>query len=201
MEKEKEETLIKSRSPRACIASGFKLYLGQFKRIFRATWMLQLVFAVVSGTAEALLVVYYPLLVAALLLLWYMLYCFMIRRRLTMLTPTRTTVKARLRHAGQLFVVSLVTIIVCISVWLLTSVPAVILGIANMQAETGVLYGDPLGMPDYMRWLTMGVFTLSSFMQAYIYLAYFFPLRYAYGSIEADETERSNALNKIQNNA
>lgn len=199
MEKENEESLIKSRSSRACIASGFRLFLGQFKRVFRATWIHMLVFAVVSGVAEALLVAYYPLVVLALMLVWYVVYALLLRRRLTMLTATEAGFKASMRHFGLLFVVAFVTFIVCASVWLLTSVPAVILGIANIQAQQGVLYGDPLGMPDYMRWLTMGVFTLSSFMQAYIYLAWFFPLHFAFGSIQANEAERNNALQKIQN--
>jgi hypothetical protein len=201
MENKNEESLIKSRSPRACMSTGFRLYLSHFKRIFKTTWWAQLVFAVVSGVAEALLVVYYPLVVLSLLVLWYLLYRFLLRRRLTMLAPTHTGFKACLRHLAPLFIVSLVTFIACSSLWLLTSVPAVILGIANIQAETGVLFGDALGMPSYMKWLTMAVFTLSSFMQAYIYLAYYFPMRYAYGSIEAEETERNNALNKIQTNA
>lgn len=202
MENKNEESLIKTRSPRACVSYGFKLYMGQFKRIFLSTWWAQLAFAVVSGVAEALLVVHYPLVVAALLALWYVLYRFLLRPRLqAVLPPTQTTLKVCMRHLGPLFVVALATLMACASVWLLTSVPAVILGIANIQAETGVLYGDALGMPDYMKWLTIAVFTLSAFMQQYIYLANFFPIRYALGSIQADEAERLNALNKIQNKA
>ena len=49
MEKEKEGILLKSRSLRACVADGFRLYLGQFKRIFRCTWVVSLVFAAVKG--------------------------------------------------------------------------------------------------------------------------------------------------------
>jgi hypothetical protein len=89
MEKENEESLIKIRSARAAIAEGFRLYTSNFRRIFRATWIHQLVFAVVSGVAEALLVVYYPLLVAALMLLWYVMYRFLLRRRLTMIATVK----------------------------------------------------------------------------------------------------------------
>ena len=124
--------------------------------------MFQLPFAVVSGVVEALLVVYYPILVLAFMLLWYVVYRFLMRRRLTMLPAVGAPLSVYLHHPGQIIVVALVTFLACAGLWLLTSIPAVILGIANIQAATGVLYGDPLGMPDYMLWLTMGVFTLSS---------------------------------------
>lgn len=201
MEKETDESLLRPRSARACIASGVRLYLGQFRRIFRATWVYQLCFAVGSGVAEALLVGYYPLLVLALMVAWYIIYRLLLRRRLSMLPAVKPPISVLLKHLGLLFVVALVSLVACASLWLLTSVPAVILGIANIQAQTGALYGDPLGMPGYMLWLTMGVFTLSSFMQAYIYLSYFFPIRYAQGSAAAYEAERQSALIKIQTQA
>ena len=105
-----------------------------------------------------------------------------------------------MRRAGLLLVVAIVAFLICAPLWLLTSVPAIILGIANIQAATGVLYGDPLGMPEFMLWLTMGVFTLASFMQAYIYLSFFFPMRYAQGSAVAIEAERQNAVKQMQTN-
>jgi len=200
MEKENEESLIKIRSARAAIGCGFRLYTGNFRRIFRATWIHQLVFAVVSGVAEALLVVYYPMLVIALMLLWYVMYRFLLRRRLTMIATVKAPMAVYLRRAGLLLVVAIVAFLICASLWLLTSVPAIILGIANIQAATGVLYGDPLGMPEFMLWLTMGVFTLASFMQAYIYLSFFFPMRYAQGSAVAIEAERQNAVKQMQTN-
>ena len=36
MEKEKEDILLKDRSSRACITTGYRLYMSNFKRIFRA---------------------------------------------------------------------------------------------------------------------------------------------------------------------
>jgi hypothetical protein len=198
MEKQNEESVLQCRSSRACIADGFKCYLGSFKRIFRATWLPSLAFAIVSGLAEALLVIYYPLVVAILLLVYFIVYRFLIRRRLKLLGTSGVTFGVALRHSGLIAVVALVTIIICAVAWMLTSVPALILGVANIQAQGGALYGDPLGMPDYMLWLTIGVFTLASFMQAYIYLAYFFPMRYALGSAVANEHERQEALNKIK---
>jgi hypothetical protein len=197
METNNEENLLKVRSARGAVSAGFRLYLGNFRRIFRATWICMLVFALVSGVAEAMLVTYYPVLVIAPMLLWYVVYRLLMRCRLTMLPVLKGAFTPCLRHAGLLFVVALIAFLLCATAWLLTSVPAVILGIANMQAEAGALYGDPLGMPDYMIWLTIAVFTLASFMQGYIYLAFFFPLHFAQGSAVASEAERSKALKII----
>ena len=53
MEKDKDDILLKDRSSRACISAGYRLYLSNFKRIFRASWLAALVFAAfvsVGGT-------------------------------------------------------------------------------------------------------------------------------------------------------
>ena len=49
-----------------------------------------------------------------------------------------------------------------------------------------------------MTWLTIGIFTIASFLQAYIFLSILFPLYYAYGSIEAGEAERAKALDQMK---
>ena len=75
---------------------------------------------------------------------------------------------------------------------LFAALPAQVLSLANLQAEVGVLNGDPLGMPGYMGWLTAVVFTIAGFFQAYIHLSMLFPTYYMYGSIETQEEERRN---------
>ena len=45
MEKDKEDILLKDRSSRACISAGYRLYMSNFKRIFRASWLAAIVFA------------------------------------------------------------------------------------------------------------------------------------------------------------
>jgi hypothetical protein len=49
METRKEEHPLKIRSARLAIAEGYHLYMGNFRRIFRATWLPVLVCAVVSA--------------------------------------------------------------------------------------------------------------------------------------------------------
>lgn len=56
MEKDKEGILLKDRSSRACISAGYRLYLSNFKRIFRASWLAALLFAIVVSTGGTLMI-------------------------------------------------------------------------------------------------------------------------------------------------
>lgn len=49
MEKQKDYTLQKSRSYRSVLAAGFHLYTENFRRLFKASWLMALGFAVVCG--------------------------------------------------------------------------------------------------------------------------------------------------------
>ena len=315
MEKEKEGILMKSRSSRACIADGFRLYLGQFKRIFRYTWMVALVFAVVNGLFGTYYVTEYPRLMVAMqtgsagwsqlvslltvmgvglllvmavyvlywsyvfsmldthkatnempwtpkklhfdrkaawrmlkAMLWavlvcavvggigvavamlgkkvlppmaatglltvvlltvgvlmvplyYVFYKYLLTPGLKFTSVLSTGYGIGMRHLGALLAVVVVTLLVVVVVAMLLSLPMQILYLANIQAQTGLLMGDPLGMPAYMPKLTAAVFILASFLQAYVLMAEAFPLYYAYGSIETHEDERKQALGKLKKGA
>jgi len=56
MENQKEDILLKARSSRRCINAGYKLYLGQFKRIFRYSWAAAFVYAAVCSIGGTLMV-------------------------------------------------------------------------------------------------------------------------------------------------
>ena len=56
MEKDKEDILLKDRSSRACISAGYRLYLSNFKRIFRASWLGALIFAIVISAGGTLMI-------------------------------------------------------------------------------------------------------------------------------------------------
>lgn len=303
---------MKSRSSRACIADGFRLYLGQFKRIFRYTWVAAIGFAVVSGLFGTYFVTEYPRLMVALqtgqagwtqltataatagaglllqqavcVLCWSYVFSMLAAHKATgempwaaraahfdgraawrtlkaalwalpfaalagglmaaaglmggkLLSPTAATALTAvvavvavvaalplcyvfykylltprlpftaalgagyavgLRHMGTLTAVAVVASLVVTIVALLLSLPMQILYMANIEAQTGVLMGDPLGMPEYMPRMTAAVFTLASFLQAYVMMAEAFPLYYAYGSIEASEQERAQAMGKLK---
>ena len=60
----------------------------------------------------------------------------------------------------------------------------------NPAVIVGVINGDPSGMPEYVRWLTIGVFLLAGFIQAYVWLTFIGPTYMLRGSIAQREIER-----------
>ena len=96
------------------------------------------------------------------------------------------------RRWGFIFLVVFVTSLLLAVICLFTSLPAIILTIANQTATIGHLVGDPLGMPDYIGWLAAVVFLLIGFLQAYVLLSFLFPIYYMYGSIDAHESNRKD---------
>lgn len=98
--------------------------------------------------------------------------------------------KRSMRHFGYIFIVTLFVVVVIAVLTFVLQLPTVILSTANYQANLGVFYGDPLGMPSYIVTLTAIVFFISGFMQAYIRMSAIFPFYYMYGSIETQEEEK-----------
>lgn len=105
------------------------------------------------------------------------------------------------RYLGAILSVSIgVAIMVGIAL-LITTLPSSILLLANIQSLGGTIYGDPTGMPSYMIWMNIGVFTLAGFIQAYVHMAAIFPFYYLYGSIEKQKEERKNYNNIYEKNS
>ena len=96
-----------------------------------------------------------------------------------------------LRHWGMMFLLFFVSILVIELVSLVVMMPAHILNIANQTAHTGLLLGDPLGMPTYMTSLTFVTFTLCCFIEFYVSQVALVHNYYVYGSIEAQEQEKA----------
>lgn len=285
MEKDQDSILMKDRSGRACISAGYRLYMSNFRRIFRYSWLAAVIFALsvsIGGTTmilrprlalfsgllilivEALfasygfavlkqhqqtgvisytprwfnldvhifvrtlkawlnLIVIYIVTTAivvgvALLAFTYLspytalgLACFMGLLAVVFLLPLAYTnmryvltdgvgywkdLRERygigFRRWGFIFLVVFVTSLLLAVICLFTSLPAIILTIANQTATIGHLVGDPLGMPDYIGWLAAVVFLLIGFLQAYVLLSFLFPIYYMYGSIDAHESNRKD---------
>ena len=290
MEKDKEDILLKDRSSRACISTGYRLYMSNFKRIFRASWFAALLFAIVisaSGTMmilrprlapfSALLLIIVEVLFTSygfsalkqhqqtgtinwaprwfnldvpifvrtlkawlnMIVIYLLVFVFMagvatlsalylssytaiglicligLLAGIFLLPLAYTNTRyvltdgvgywkdlrerygMGLRRWGFIFLVFFVTALIISVFSLITSLPAVILTIANQTATIGYLTGDPLGMPSYIPWLAAVVFLLIGFIQTYVMLSFLFPIYYMYGSIEAHEMEK----NKFNNTA
>ena len=88
-------------------------------------------------------------------------------------------------------VISLVSAVICL--------PAIVVAIANFQANLGLLFGDPLGMPSYIVPLTAIAMAFAGFVEVMTRSVVFFITYYIYGSIEIQENEKNNLNNEIQN--
>jgi hypothetical protein len=70
--------------------------------------------------------------------------------------------------------------------------------IANWVNQAGTFVGDPNGMPQYMTWLSIVVFLIAGFIQAYVWLTLLGPLYLMRGSIATQEQERENFKKKAE---
>ncbi len=96
-----------------------------------------------------------------------------------------------MRHWGAMFLVFFVSILLIELVSLIVMTPAHILNLANQTAHTGLLLGDPLGMPSYMTTLTFVTFMLCCFIEFYVSQVTMVHNYYLYGTIEAKEQEKN----------
>ena len=197
MEKDKKEIEIKVRSSQACIREGYQLYTGYFRKIFRATWWLAIIFAVLQAAASALPVLLSPtLLLPALVLgvvaviLWLIAANWRLKKR-QLLKPLRPLAfSSWFRHLGKVFIVTIVCITIVAILTLLTSLPTIILMAANWQSQIGMLFGDPSGMPNHVRWLSLGVFVIAGFIQAYVWLTMVLPFYLMKGTMGIQDKEK-----------
>lgn len=102
------------------------------------------------------------------------------------------------RRWGLCFSVVFVTSLVTMMAALLTTLPSYVLLFANFLSARGTVMGDPAGMPGYMGWMSVVVFSLAGFIQAYVSLSALFPMYYLSGSIEAFEKEKSGSLKAFE---
>lgn len=312
MEQKRSLELFRLRSSGAAIADGYRLYVSNFRNIFRATWLVAVVYAVVltitawyasthvmpvwltntftNGTASlstpvtigwcSLLVLsvvaiatlaaqgfamlkehsetgtiaraprwfgrfHLPMTARMLMLtVWLLLITalcclagYLVKRGLAMLTPSIHTgsttdlyvfwavmivvafllgllllpisytmyrhlfaqkFSARpplkgyqegLCHLGRLFVVALVVAIVTLLLSLIIQLPQIILVMANVKAMMGEAYGDAVVLPQSISWVSLAVFAVGCFLQAWLHLSTLFPFYYVYGSIETERKE------------
>lgn len=209
MEKEDKDILLKIRSSRACIRDGYRMFTENFRRIFRYTWPLAIGFAVLSAVASALPVLISPTLtlaglliemVAVIVLLW--LANKALHKRGFLEKTPKVGVKAWMSHLGMLLLVIIVCLVIVSIITLLTSLPSVIMMAANWESQMGVINGDPVGMPGYVVWLSIGAFLIAGFLRAYVWMTVICPLYLTKASIAVQEEERQefNQKTNTKNN-
>ena len=179
-------------------------YFSHFKRIFKATWLIAIVFAVLSAAASAMPVLLSPNLMlpgeflATLAVILLLIFAWRRLRKRQLLEATeRITFKNWLRHTGMVLIVGIVCFFTISILIMLTSLPMIIMMAANWQDQIGVLTGDPSGMPDNVRWLTLVVFLIAGFLQAYVWQSIIGPIYMMRGAIIQHENERQK-FNKTE---
>lgn len=102
--------------------------------------------------------------------------------------------KCGLRHFGALFKAEFLGALILLILYLLISIPCIIIGYVQIESQLGALDGDPLGVPSYFTLLFLVVFIITNFL--YFYLGSWFGLTFAYlyGSIEVQEKEKRERL-------
>jgi hypothetical protein len=137
------------------------------------------------------------LIAAALLMpLVYTAYKYLLTPGSSFLKVLSTSYPTALRHWGSIFLVGLMVYIVTFLLSAIVLLPYYILTAALTTAQLGVLGGDPMGMPDYMSWMSLVVFTISGFILGYLSLSTLFPFYYLYGSITKQEDELTEMRNQ-----
>ena len=207
METNKHKKLQKSRSSQACIREGYRFYMSHFRRIFRVTWLIAIVFAVITAATSAMPVIISPDSAntrhrhrdcgrcPAALHRWQEASqagrdgadrtaeaailaatpgddpdCDN-RLHLRHFCPDAVHLAAYIYHDGS-----------------------------QLAVEDGRAGGDPVGMPDYVLWLSIGVFLIAGFIQAYIWMTALGPGYLMKGSIAQQEKERKEFYKRTNDN-
>ncbi len=86
----------------------------------------------------------------------------------------------RRRQLGTLIAVSLAMLLVVIVATIVLQLPAVILAVANVEAQAGLADGDAVDVPRNLWLINLGTFSACGLLQAYIHLSTLFPLYYVW---------------------
>ena len=198
MEKDTNDIEIKVRSSQACIREGYQLYSANFRKIFRATWWLAIGLALIQAAASALPVLLSPTLLLPATALgivgvvaWLCVARWRIYKRGLIKPLTPLGVGSWFRHGGKVLLVTIACLFIIAMLTVLTSLPTIILMAANWQSQVGMLMGDPSGMPGSVRWLSLGVFVVAGFIQAYVWLTIVLPYYLMRGSMGVQDKEKT----------
>ena len=187
---------MKRRSARACIRDGIQFYFAHFRQILKQSWPVMLCYAILSTVASAL-----PVFISPALLLWGALIGvvavilllvgtrFILHKRQILHSSGKVSFSLWFTHLGAIILIAIVCLFVVSILMLLTSLPSMIMMTANWQAQMGVINGDAIGMPDYVRWLSLGAFLLAGFLQAFVWLIVLFPFHLLKASLACKEKD------------
>lgn len=193
---------MKVRSSQACIRDGYQMYSSNFRKLFRTTWWLAIGFALVQAVISALPALLSPTLLLPALILsavvviaWLVLTNWQLKKRQLLKPLPPLKMSSWMQHLGKVFIVSIACLLIVMVLTMLTSLPMYILMVANLQSQVGIMNGDPTGMPEYIKWLSMAVFTIAGFIQAYVWLTIIPPFYLMKASMGIQDKEKADFNN------
>jgi len=202
MKTEKKEIEMKVRSSQACIHDGYQMYSSNFRKLFRTTWWLAIGFALVQAVISALPALLSPTLLLPALILsavvviaWLALTNWQLKKRQLLKPLPPLKMSSWMQHLGKVFIVSIACLLIVMVLTMLTSLPMYILMVANLQSQVGIMNGDPTGMPEHIKWLSMAVFTIAGFIQAYVWLTIIPPFYLMKASMGIQDKEKADFNN------
>ena len=202
MKTEKKEIEMKVRSSQACIRDGYQMYSSNFRKLFRTTWWLAIGFALVQAVISALPALLSPTLLLPALILsavvviaWLALTNWQLKKRQLLKPLPPLKMSSWMQHLGKVFIVSIACLLIVMVLTMLTSLPMYILMVANLQSQVGIMNGDPTGMPEHIKWLSMAVFTIAGFIQAYVWLTIIPPFYLMKASMGIQDKEKADFNN------
>jgi hypothetical protein len=202
METKKKEIEMKVRSSQACIRDGYQMYSSNFRKLFRTTWWLAIGFALVQAVISALPALLSPTLLLPALILsavvviaWLALTNWQLKKRQLLKPLPPLKMSSWMQHLGKVFIVSIACLLIVMVLTMLTSLPMYILMVANLQSQVGIMNGDPTGMPEHIKWLSMAVFTIAGFIQAYVWLTIIPPFYLMKASMGIQDKEKADFNN------
>lgn len=205
MEKEEKNILLKIRSSRACIRDGYQMFTSHFRRIFRHTWILALVYAILTTISKSLAVLVnptlllYSIIIETIVTIAFLLAANKVLHKKNFMQKTgKVPAIAWLERFGMVLLVTIVCLFIVSILTMFTSLPTIIMMAANWQSQIGILNGDPAGMPDYVTWLSIAAFMIAGFLQAYVWLSMLCPLYLMRASMALKEQEQQE-FNKKNN--
>ena len=147
--------------------------------------------AIVALTSLLTLVVALPL--------YYVLTKYMLEEKQHFWTSLLANYRRGIRHWGMLFISLVMTTIILLIASIVLLLPAIVVALANFNANLGVLFGDPLGMPSYIVPLTAVVMAFAGYVEVLLRSGFHFIGYYCYGSIDTQEEEKKQFNQEIQN--
>ena len=226
MEKNSQLSAHRARSFQAVVGDGFRLYVQNFWKLLRSSWIQAIGYALVlgfsmsyfftdllpqltthQGPLQQLLIwgaTLAAFIIAAVLFAfaggiaplhehwhtdvislprrWWGRWPWKLTLRGLTALPLMLWKALRRGQAGALIALALLMLLLVLVATVIFQLPAIILAIANVEAQNGLAAGDAVDMPENIWWLNFATFSFCGLLQAFIHLTTLFPLYYVWGN-------------------